>query len=100
MISPSELGFRIDRFPPVGPSGPIPRPGAIMPQPSGRRRGGRVAGRRTRRPQLEPMEPRTLLTTIVVTGTGDAIALDGVPIARDGVVTLREAITAANNNAA
>jgi uncharacterized repeat protein (TIGR01451 family) len=39
------------------------------------------------------MEARMLLATITVTDTGDAIALDGV-------VTLREAITAANTNAA
>ena len=52
-----------------------------------------VAGRRARHPQLEPLETRTLLATIVVTGTGDTIA-------DDGVVTLREAITAANTNAA
>ena len=51
--------------------------------------------RRTRisaRPQVEAMEPRMLLLTIVVTGTGDTIA-------NDGIVTLREAITAANTNA-
>ena len=39
------------------------------------------------------MEGRLLLATIVVTGTGDTIA-------DDGIVTLREAITAANTNAA
>ncbi len=39
------------------------------------------------------MEDRRLLATITVTGTGDTIA-------DDGVVTLREAITAANTNAA
>ena len=39
------------------------------------------------------MEARLLLATITVTGTGDTIAVDGV-------VTLREAITAANTNAA
>jgi uncharacterized repeat protein (TIGR01451 family) len=44
-------------------------------------------------PQLEAMEGRLLLATIVVTGTGDNIA-------DDGIVTLREAITAANTNAA
>ena len=38
------------------------------------------------------MEDRRLLATITVTGTGDTIA-------DDGVVTLREAITAANTNA-
>ena len=45
------------------------------------------------RPQVEAMEGRLLLATIVVTGTGDDIA-------DDGIVTLREAITAANTNAA
>ena len=45
------------------------------------------------RPQLEAIEARVLLSTIVVTGTGDDIA-------NDGIVTLREAITAANTNAA
>ncbi len=39
------------------------------------------------------MEGRLLLSTIVVTGTGDEIA-------NDGIVTLREAITAANTDAA
>ena len=39
------------------------------------------------------MEARLLLATITVTGTGDTIA-------NDGIVTLREAITAANTNAA
>ncbi|MDG3007239.1 hypothetical protein [Paludisphaera mucosa] len=48
---------------------------------------------RPSRPRLEVMEDRTLLATIVVTGAGDAIAVDGV-------VTLREAIAAANTNAA
>src|SRR4051812_31559061 len=41
---------------------------------------------------IEALDPRRLLTTIVVTGIGDTIA-------NDGVVTLREAITAANTNA-
>src|SRR5947207_10468386 len=41
---------------------------------------------------LERLEDRSLLATIVVTGTGDTIAVDGV-------VTLREAITAASTNA-
>ncbi|HTK75955.1 MAG TPA: Calx-beta domain-containing protein [Gemmataceae bacterium] len=41
---------------------------------------------------VEPLEVRRLLTAITVTGTGDTIAADGV-------VTLREAITAANTNA-
>src|SRR5438270_107210 len=50
----------------------------------GRRRGflGRV----------ECLEPRALLATIAVTGTSDAVAVDGV-------VTLREAILSANSNA-
>ena len=39
------------------------------------------------------MEPRALLATIVVTGTGDTID------ANDGMVTLREALTAASSNA-
>ena len=55
-------------------------------------------GRRRRplpftRPQVEVLDARVLLATIVVTGTGDTIA-------NDGIVTLREAITAANSNAA
>lgn len=41
---------------------------------------------------LERLEDRTLLSTIVVTGTGDTIAVDGV-------VTLREAITSINAGA-
>src|SRR5947209_4977258 len=48
--------------------------------------------RRSRRPNVEALEERSLLATITVTGTGDTIA-------KDGVVTLREAITAANTNA-
>src|SRR5215469_2489310 len=48
--------------------------------------------RRFRRPAVEALEERSLLATITVTGTGDTIA-------NDGVVTLREAITAANTNA-
>src|SRR5262249_61816736 len=48
--------------------------------------------RRLRRPTIEALEQRSLLATITVTGTGDTIA-------KDGVVTLREAITAANTNA-
>src|SRR5262245_51381426 len=48
--------------------------------------------RRLRRPSIEALEERSLLATITVTGTGDTIA-------KDGVVTLREAITAANTNA-
>ena len=43
--------------------------------------------------QVEKVEDRRLLTTITVTGVGDTIA-------NDGVVTFREAITAANTNAA
>jgi len=46
-----------------------------------------------RRPRVELLEPRALLTTFVVTSTADTIA-------DDGVVTLREAITAANTDAA
>ena len=60
-------------------------------------RRNRVVGKRgvvrNLRPILERMESRQLLATIVVTGTGDTIAADGI-------VTLREAITAANTNAA
>jgi hypothetical protein len=48
--------------------------------------------RRLRRPSIEALEERSLLATITVTGTGDTIA-------KDGVVTIREAITAANTNA-
>lgn len=44
-------------------------------------------------PAIETLERRALLATIVVTGTGDAVAADGV-------VTLREALTAASTNAA
>lgn len=44
------------------------------------------------RPLGEFLEERHLLAAITVTGTGDTIAVDGV-------VTLREAITSANNNA-
>jgi uncharacterized repeat protein (TIGR01451 family) len=55
-----------------------------------RRHGSRNA---SVRPRLEALECRALLATITVTGTGDTIA-------SDGVVTLREAITAANTNAA
>ncbi len=51
------------------------------------------ASRKSRRLFFEPLEDRSLLATIVVTGIGDSIA-------EDGVVTLREAITAANTNAA
>ena len=52
-------------------------------------RRGRLAGH-GRRFRLEPLEGRTLLTNLIVTGTGDTIA-------DDGVMTLREAITAANS---
>ena len=48
--------------------------------------------RRHTRLFVEPLEIRAVPATIVVTGTGDTIAVDGV-------VTLREAITAANTNA-
>src|SRR5262245_48827191 len=52
-----------------------------------------VRGRlQRRRPDVEVLEQRSLLATITVTGTGDTVA-------DDGVVTLREAITAANTNA-
>src|SRR3954453_22763610 len=40
---------------------------------------------------VETLEIRRLLATIVVTGTGDTVATDGV-------VTLREAITSANTD--
>src|SRR5437588_2872082 len=56
--------------------------------PSARRR-----ARTSPRLWVEPLEARQLLATITVTGTGDTIA-------NDGIVTLREAITAANTNAA
>ncbi len=49
-------------------------------------------GSRSRRLSLEPLEDRRLLAVITVTGTGDTVAVDGA-------VTLREAITSANNNA-
>src|SRR5262249_38898186 len=48
---------------------------------------------RSFRPSLVVLEDRTAPAIITVTGTGDAIAVDGL-------VTLREAITAANTNAA
>jgi Domain of unknown function DUF11 len=44
------------------------------------------------RPRIESMENRLLMAVITVTSTGDAIN------ATDGVVTLREAITAADDN--
>ena len=49
--------------------------------------------RATERVMAEVLESRQLLATIVVTDIGDSIAIDGF-------VTLREAITAANTNAA
>src|SRR5262245_60655643 len=52
----------------------------------------RSCGWRNYRPLVEQLESRHLLATITVTGTGDTIAVDGL-------VTLREAITSANNNA-
>ena len=52
----------------------------------------RLARRRFFRPLLEQLEDRRLLANITVTGAGDTIAVDGL-------VTLREAITSANNNA-
>src|SRR3954451_22563372 len=55
-------------------------------------RAGARGRRHLRRPNVEALEQRSLLATITVTGTGDTIA-------KDGVVTLREAITAANTNA-
>lgn len=54
-----------------------------------RRETGRRPGYRGR---VEWLETRALLATIVVTGTGDSIA-------KDGVVTLREAILSTNGNA-
>ena len=59
-----------------------------------RRRGKRSVGHRKSayHPDLESMEARRLMSLITVTSTGDAIS------ATDGVVTLREAITAANGN--
>src|SRR6478735_8560679 len=44
------------------------------------------------RPRLQRLEDKLAPAVITVTGTGDTIAVDGV-------VTLREAITSANNNA-
>src|SRR5262245_31736785 len=54
----------------------------------------RVQGRRPRpvRPAIEALEDRSVPAVITVTDVGDTIA-------PDGVVTLREAITAANTNA-
>lgn len=48
--------------------------------------------RRGTRLSLETLEVRAVPATITVTGTGDTIAVDGL-------ITLREAITAANTNA-
>jgi uncharacterized repeat protein (TIGR01451 family) len=45
------------------------------------------------RPRVEALEARRLMAVITVTGAGDAIN------ANDGMVTLREAITASNGNA-
>ena len=57
-----------------------------------RRRKGSVARRQSfYRPRVESMEDRLLMAVITVTSTGDAIN------ATDGTVTLREAITAAND---
>src|SRR5262249_18954932 len=61
----------------------------------GSRRGRRRcldAYARRYRPRLDYLEDRCVPATITVTGTGDTIAVDGV-------VTLRQAITSANNNA-
>ena len=52
----------------------------------------RLARRRFFRPLLEQLEARRLLANITVTSVEDTIAVDGL-------VTLREAITSANNNA-
>jgi RHS repeat-associated protein len=57
-----------------------------------RRTRQRQAARRSCRLGVEQLEDRSLLATITVTGAGDTIAVDGL-------VTLREAITSANNNA-
>ncbi|WP_147868496.1 hypothetical protein [Stieleria maiorica] len=43
------------------------------------------------RPRLEPLELRRLLATLVVTSAADNLATDGL-------LTLREAVAAANNN--
>jgi uncharacterized repeat protein (TIGR01451 family) len=57
------------------------------------RRSLRGVGQRPRfRAWAEGLEPRALLATIVVTGTADTIA-------NDGVVSLREAIVSTNGNA-
>src|SRR5438046_1414468 len=53
---------------------------------------GRGRDTKARRLFLERLEDRNLLAAITVTGPG-------APIAVDGVVTLREAIISANNNA-
>src|SRR4051812_25275254 len=62
------------------------------PKTSGGSARARTRSRRTVF-HLERVEERTLLSTIVVTDPGDTVA-------NDGVVTLREAIQAANTNAA
>ncbi len=57
--------------------------------------------RSSRRPLLEPLEPRSLLTTFTVTTTADEVAVDpaaGTGLAADGQVSLRSAIQAANAN--
>src|SRR5262245_47562350 len=59
---------------------------------SKRRRDGVQGQRRRRRPLLEVLEDRTAPAVFTVTGAGDTIAADGV-------VTLREALRAANTNA-
>src|SRR5947207_15233320 len=56
-------------------------------------RSPRRRARTSSRPIVERLEARRLLAGITVTGTGDTVATDGI-------VTLREAITAANTNAA
>src|SRR5262245_65837603 len=53
---------------------------------------GRPHSGNSRRLQFESLEKRSLLATIVVTGTGDTIAVDAL-------ATLREAITSINNQA-
>ena len=59
------------------------------------RRHGQIARRRRQhffRLSIEKLEERWLLAAITVTGIGDTIAVDGL-------ITLREAITSANDNA-
>ncbi len=64
-----------------------------MTRKSRRQRSTSVPRRSKYRPLMELLEDRLAPATITVTGTGDTIA-------EDGAVTLREAMTAANNNAA